>query len=121
MGETETNIVVAVVRVVPVTVGRTQVVLFVVPGTTAQNTGSVRSVPVEILSLKKYFYASPRFAPVWHGLSSFARGLISPETHSLNAINVVLPLSVDSRRSPRVNRRTRGNLSRWGTSQRNSS
>jgi hypothetical protein len=47
--------------------------------------------------------------------------LVSPETHSLNAINVVPPLSVDSRRSPRVNRRTRGNLSRWGTSQRNSS
>ena len=61
MGETETNIVVAVVRFVPVTVGRTQVVLFVVPGTTAQNTASVRSVPVGILSRKICVYASPKF------------------------------------------------------------
>ena len=74
MGETEANVVVAVVRVVPVTVRRTQVVLFVVPGTAAQHKASVRSVPVGILSRKKCFYASPRFAHVWHGLSSFAHG-----------------------------------------------
>ena len=74
MGKTETDVVVAVVRVVPVTVRRTQVVLFVVPGAAAQHTASVRSVPVGILSRKKCFYASPRFSPVWHGLSSFARG-----------------------------------------------
>ena len=72
MGETEADVVVAVVRVVPVTVRRTQVVLFVVPGTAAQHTASVRSVPVGILSRKKYFCASPRFALVWHDLSSFA-------------------------------------------------
>ena len=72
MGKTEADVVVAVVRVVPVTVRRTQVVLFVVPGTAAQHTASVRSVPVGILSRKKCFYASPRFAPVWHGLSNFA-------------------------------------------------
>ncbi len=74
MGKTEANVVVAVVRVVPVTVRRTQVILFVVPGTAAQQTTSVRSVPVGILSRKKCFYASPRFALVWRGLSSFAHG-----------------------------------------------
>ena len=72
MGKTETEVVVAVVRVVPVAVRRTQVPRFVVPGAAAQHTASVRSVPVGILSRKKCFYASPRFALVWHDLSSFA-------------------------------------------------
>jgi len=66
MGKTETNVVVAVVRVVPVTVRRTQVVLFVVPGTAAQHTASVRSVPVGILSRKKSFSASSTYQLVWH-------------------------------------------------------
>ena len=71
MGKTEANVVVAVVRVVPVTVRRTQVVLFVVPGTAAQHTASVRFVPVGILSRKKGVCASPMFALVSHGLSNF--------------------------------------------------
>ena len=74
MGETEANVVVAVVRVVPVTVRRTQVVLFVVPGTAAQHTASVRSVPVGILSRKKMLLRKPKVFAVWHGLSSFAHG-----------------------------------------------
>ncbi len=60
MGKTKPNMVVTVIRVVPVAVRRTQVVRFVVPGTAAQNTpGSVRSVPVEIVSRKRFFDASP--------------------------------------------------------------
>ena len=71
MGETEADVV--VVLVVPVTVRRAQPVRFVVPGTAAQHTpGSVRSVPVGILSRKKSFSASPTHRLVWHGQSSFA-------------------------------------------------
>ena len=66
MGKTEAGVV--AVLVVPVTVRRTQVVLFVVPGAAAQHTALVRSVPVGILSRKRCVYASPRFALVWHGL-----------------------------------------------------
>jgi len=62
MGETETDVVVAVVRVVSVTVRRAQPVRFVVPGTAAQHTpGSARSAPVGILSRKKSFSASPTY------------------------------------------------------------
>jgi len=64
MGKTEADVVVAVVRVVPVAVRRTQVVLFVVPGTTSQHTASVRFVPAGILSRKKGVCASLMFALV---------------------------------------------------------
>ena len=62
MGQTEADVVIAVVRVVPIAVRRTQVLQFVVPRTAAQHTlASVRSAPAEILSQKRYAYASPTY------------------------------------------------------------
>ena len=73
LGKTKTNVVVALVRPVPVTVRRTDVPRFVVPGTAADHTLVVSwPTPWKKLYQQRGLAANLRYQRGEHGQSSFA-------------------------------------------------